>query len=137
MCILRLFRKHAFANGGFREKSLDSFPENCQTASFPCVQSGGPLCVSGRPTHVETSNFLFFFQHLPVLSKRAGTPGPQAPASAALVAEREKLPRISHGWLAAGRPAEPVECVRLSNVTSVDLVGRPRRRTTINLSHRH
>lgn len=86
---------------------------------------------------LKPATFFFFSQHLPVLSKRAGTPGPQAPASAALLAEGEKLPRISHGWLAAGRPAEPVECVRLSNVASVDLVGRPRRRTTINLSHRH
>ena len=119
-------------------ESLDSFPENCQTASFTCVQSGGPLCVSGRPTHVEASSFFFFFPwHLPVLSKHAGTPRPWAPASAALLAEGEKLPRISHGWLAVGRPTEPVECMRLSNVTSVDLVGRPRRRTTINLSHRH
>ena len=78
-----------------------------------------------------------FFKHLPVLPKRAGAFGIWATVSADVLAEGEKPPRVSHGWLAAGRPTEPVECTRLLNVTSVDCVGRPMRRSTINLSHRH
>lgn len=135
MCILRLFGKHAFADGDFRE--LGQLPRKLSDCLIHvCAERGPPLCQ--REAHPCRSQQLFFFsRHLPVLSKRAGTPRPWAPASAALLAEGEKLPRISHGWLAAGRPTEPVECMRLSNVTSVGLVGRPRRRTTINLSHRH
>lgn len=57
-------------------ESLDSFPENCQTASFTCVQSGGPLCVSGRPTHVEASSFFFFPDTFPCSLNVQGHPGP-------------------------------------------------------------
>lgn len=37
-------------------------------------------------------------------------------------------------WWAVGRPAEHMECAKLLNVMSVDCVGRPMQRSTINLS---
>lgn len=130
----KTFQKTCFCKWGFQREELGQL---CRKLSDCLIhvsaEQGGLLCVNGRPTRVKASSFFFFLTPSRALETCRDT---RAPASAALLAEGEKLPQISHGWLAAGRPTEPMECMRLSNVTSVDLVARPRRRATINLSHR-
>ena len=132
----KTFWKTCFCRWGF-QRAWTASPKTVRLPHSRVCRAGAPSVSVGGPPMSKPAAFFFFSRHLPMFSKRAGTPRPWAPASAALLAEGEKLPRISHGWLVAGRPTEPVECMRLSNVTSVGLVGKPRRRTTINLSHRH
>lgn len=116
--------------GFWREKFGLGFPKTSRQPA-PSGTRRGPSRAPGEAPRVEASRFVNPSPRSLQVQSRAASPADSWPRGQAAPC----FTRPAAGR--PGRPPEQMECARLLNVMSVDRVGRPMQRPTINLSPMH